>query len=135
MTIRVQVARLAEQVAALRDIMSEYDRRYAEVDVEREKALKIKEQADRAALELAREIQTYKDEKANELRSQIERERGTYASQGDLRGAVEKLEAQLKPIADYVAIAQGRSSGLSTSWSILIAVISAAVAIAAIVLG
>ena len=50
----------------------ERDRRYAEVTQEREKALKIKEVADLAALQLAREIQTYKDEKANELRTQIE---------------------------------------------------------------
>src|SRR5687767_6417131 len=41
----------------------ERDRRYAEVATEREKALKIKETADLAALGLAREIQTYKDEK------------------------------------------------------------------------
>jgi hypothetical protein len=56
----------------------ERDRRYFEVNVEREKALKIKETADLAALGLAREIQTYKDEKANELREQINSERGLY---------------------------------------------------------
>jgi len=43
-----------------------------------QRALQIKENADRIALELAREIQTYKDEKANELRAQIEAERGRY---------------------------------------------------------
>jgi len=87
--------------------MEERDRRYAEVAVEREKALRIKEQADRDALGLAREIQTYKDEKANELRSQIERERGNYATRGDLVGAVEKFEAQLKPLSDYVQAQSG----------------------------
>ena len=58
---------------------AERDRRYSEVNIEREKALKIKEEADKAALGLAREIQSYKDEKANQLREQIASERGTYA--------------------------------------------------------
>jgi hypothetical protein len=74
----------------------ERDRRYAEVAVEREKALKIKETADLAALELARQIQEYKDEKANELRSQIEREQGDRASKEDLKSLEEKLRAEHK---------------------------------------
>ena len=80
---------LQEYLAAVREsdlrFEAERDRRYTEVNLEREKALKIKETADRAALELAREIQTYKDEKANELRSQIEGERGTYVTQNSSR--------------------------------------------------
>jgi hypothetical protein len=83
--------------------MQERDRRYAEVNVEKEKALKIKETADLAALQLAREIQTYKDEKANELRSQIERERGSYATKDDLSNAIRELNAVIKPLADYVS--------------------------------
>jgi hypothetical protein len=63
---------------------TERDRRYAEVAVEREKALSIKETADTRALELASQIQTYKDEKANELRSQIESERGSYATKDEV---------------------------------------------------
>ena len=92
--------------------MYERDRRYAEVTQEREKALKIKEVADLAALQLAREIQTYKDEKANELRSQIERERGNYASRGDLNALAEKIDATIKPLADFVA----RSRGGTDKW-------------------
>ncbi len=93
----------------------ERDRRYTEVGVEREKALKIKETADLAALGLAREIQTYKDEKANELRSQIERERGAYVQQGDLKGAVEKIEETIKPLATYVAAQQGGPRALTSA--------------------
>lgn len=78
------------------------DRRLTEVAIEREKALKIKETADLAALSLAREIQTYKDEKANELRSQIERERGTYATKEDLAAAVRELNVMLKPLTAFV---------------------------------
>jgi vacuolar-type H+-ATPase subunit H len=90
---------------------AERDRRYAEVSEARAEALKIKEQADRDALGLAREIQTYKDEKANELRSQIERERGTYVTQSDLRGAVEKIEATVKPISEWIAAQTGVRTG------------------------
>jgi hypothetical protein len=84
-----EMAQLQERLDA------ERDRRYAEVNTEKEKALKIKEEADKAALGLAREIQTYKDEKANELREQINSERGLYATKGDLQAAVEKIEAGL----------------------------------------
>jgi hypothetical protein len=87
----------------------ERDRRYAEVATEREKALKIKETADLAALGLAREIQTYKDEKANQLREQISSERGLYATHSDLTGAVEKIEATLAPISLYIQSQLGRT--------------------------
>lgn len=90
---------------------AERDRRYTEVKNAEEKALRIKEQADRDALQLAREIQTYKDEKANELREQISRERGEYVTQSQLKGVADKLEATLKPVLDFVASQQGSSSG------------------------
>jgi hypothetical protein len=106
---------LQDYLAAVREndlrFEVERDRRYAEVNLEREKALKIKETADLAALELAREIQTYKDEKANELRSQIERERGTYVTQDQLMALTREQAAALKPLADFVAGQQGRQGG------------------------
>ncbi len=74
----------------------ERDRRYTEVKQAEEKALKIKEEADRTALGLQRDNQQYRDEKGNELRSQIEQERGTYITR-----------TELKPIADYVAAQSG----------------------------
>jgi len=89
------------------ELAQERDRRYAEVSVEREKALKIKEVADLAALQLAREIQTYKDEKANELRSQIERERGNYATRSDLIALSDKFETAIKPLVEFVSRSRG----------------------------
>lgn len=86
----------------------ERDRRYAEVAIEREKALRIKDTADLAALGLAREIQTYKDEKANELREQISSERGLYATKSDVIAAIEKVEETIKPLAGYIQSQQGR---------------------------
>jgi vacuolar-type H+-ATPase subunit H len=98
--------------AAEEKFQQERDRRYAEVKSAEEKALRVKEQADRDALGLAREIQTYKDEKANELREQISRERGNYASQADLRAAVEKIEATMGPVLTFVSSQQGSGKGI-----------------------
>lgn len=97
--------------AADSKFQTERDRRYSEVNIEREKALKIKEEADKVALDLARQIQTYKDEKANELREQINSERGLYATKGDLTTTTEKLHAELKPIADFATAQQGSVKG------------------------
>ncbi len=89
---------LKEHFTALREsdmrLEAERDRRYAEVKAEQEKALKIKEEADKAALLLASKIQEYKDEKANELRSQIEREQGERVSKAELQAAVERIQAE-----------------------------------------
>jgi hypothetical protein len=106
------VVSLKEHFESLREadfrFYEERDRRYSEVNVEREKALKIKETADLAALSLAREIQDYKDEKANNLREQITGERGTYATKEDTKNLEEKFTTQFKPIADWV---QGQLGG------------------------
>jgi Flp pilus assembly protein TadB len=83
----------------LKILMDERDKRYAEVNIEREKALAILKEADNKALELAREIQIYKDEKANELREQINSERGLYVT-----------HAELKPLMEFVLSQQGSSS-------------------------
>ncbi len=114
---------LKEHLAAIRkgDLRfdAERDRRYAEVNIEREKALKIKETADLAALQLAREIQTYKDEKANLLREQINSERGLYATNKDL-----------EPLKAYVASQTGRGLGMNALAGWGISLIMAGIAIA-----
>jgi SMC interacting uncharacterized protein involved in chromosome segregation len=95
--------------AANEKFMAERDRRYSEVNIEREKALKIKEEADKAALGLAREIQSYKDEKANQLREQISSERGSYATKEDLAASFRELTAAINPLSTYVAGMAGKS--------------------------
>jgi hypothetical protein len=118
-------------------LQQERDRRYAEVSIEREKALKIKEVADLAALQLAREIQTYKDEKANELREQISRERGTYVTKDELQGVLREIHASIKPLTEFVASMQGRSTGAADSrlnLSVLVQVLAFAAVVVALVL-
>ena len=95
--------------AANEKFAAERDRRYSEVNIEREKALKIKEEADKAALGLAREIQSYKDEKANQLREQISNERGSYASKDDLAAALREVTATIQPLSTYVAGMAGQA--------------------------
>lgn len=126
-----------ETMLALREadrvLMEERDRRYAEVNVEKERALKIKETADFAALQLAREIQTYKDEKANELREQINSERGLYATKDELFAMSEKIEVALKPLAAFVTSEQGRRAGIGVSTGVLVGAITAMVAVMSII--
>ncbi len=114
---------LKEHLKALReadlDFAEERDRRYAEVNIEREKALKIKETADLAALQLAREIQSYKDEKANQLREQINSERGLYATNKDI-----------EPLKAYISGQTGRGLGMNALAGWAISAVMAGVAIA-----
>jgi hypothetical protein len=118
-------------------LQEERDRRYAEVNVEKEKALKIKETADLAALQLAREIQTYKDEKANELREQISRERGLYATRDDLAAVQREYTLALKPITEFVTAAQGRIGGTQDNrivYALLLQLIGTVVVVLTIIL-
>jgi hypothetical protein len=98
---------LREHLEALRsadaDLAAERDRRYAEVKAAEEKALRVKDTADRDALALARQAQTYRDEQANKLREQINSERGLYATKEDLAALADKLDVALKPIVEFVA--------------------------------
>ncbi len=114
--------------------LQERDRRYTEVKQAEEKALKIKEEADRTALGLQRDNQQYRDEKGNELRSQIERERGSYATKDDLTAAVEKIEVAMKPLSDFVTLQQGRQSGIGLSAGVIVASITAVAASLGIVI-
>jgi vacuolar-type H+-ATPase subunit H len=132
------VATLKEHLEKLSVIDDRYrnerDRRYAEVAQARAEALKIKEEADKAALQLARDIQVYKDEKANELRSQIERERGTYVTQSDLKGATEKIEALIAPLLEFRSGEQGRRQGIGVSTGVLVSAITVGATIIGIII-
>jgi vacuolar-type H+-ATPase subunit H len=96
-----------------RELRQSEDRRYAEVNVEKEKALKIKEEADKVALTLAKQIQDYKDEKANNLRDQILSTEAKYATKADLETAEQKFNLALRPVLDYVQNQQGGAAVIS----------------------
>ena len=117
--IHNEALRVAEE-----KFQQERDRRYQEVKDAEGKALMVKDQADRDALSLARQIQTYKDEKANELREQINSERGLYASKQDLMAAVEKIEVKMSPLLAYVANQQGSGRGMRELWGWFVAAVT-----------
>ena len=113
---------------------SERDRRYAEVRQEQEKALRIKDEADKVALDLARQIQDYKDESANELREQVSRgERGQYVTQEQHDTLIQRFEAEIHPLAQFVAAQTG--IGLSRRFDItqVIQVLAVLAALAAVI--
>lgn len=99
-----------------------------------QRALSIKETADLAALELARDHQRYRDEQANRLREQIESERGNYVTRAALEGAVEKFDAELKPVLTFMAAQQGRSAGVSALSAVLMTLAGLAVAVLSVAL-
>jgi hypothetical protein len=95
--VRWTVDTLHAHYAALREadlrFSDERDRRYSEGNTLREKALTIKETADLAALSLARESQTYKEQQNDALRDKALAESGVYATTASVNAAIEKLEA------------------------------------------
>jgi len=127
-------------------LYEERDRRYTEVNVEKEKALKIKETADLTALELARESQVYKDERNDSMREQNLKETGIYATRDDLAAVfaksekalasvVEEMKTAFKPIIDHIAADKGATMSTArfyTGIGILCVVISVVVSIVVI---
>lgn len=119
-------------LAASLRFQEERDRRYTEVNIEKEKALKIKETADLAALSLARESQTYKEQQNDALRDKNLSDSGVYATNASVAGAFEKLEHTLKPIFEFVAGQQGSAQQGNSIWTKSTTLIASVVAIAAL---
>ncbi len=127
---------LEAQLVGLEALMRERDLRYTQLRAADQRALeikaegdkeakRIKEEGDSKALNLERENRAYKDEKANNLRTQIESERGNYATKADLAAASEKIEATLAPVLVYVASQQGNQSGRLSQQQLLFALLTA----------
>lgn len=111
---------------------AERDRRYMEVKAEAEKvvkeaekAIKVKETADLAALTLARESQVYKDQQADVMREKNLTASGIYATTADLAGVVEKMEKALKPLIEFVNAQQGAAKGNEITWGKIFASVGA----------
>ena len=97
--------------AADKELRIESDRRYGEVNIEREKALKIKDTADRDALELSRKRQEERDTQSDAMRDQTLASSGVYATNASVAKSFEKLEETLAPFIKYVAELQGAGAG------------------------
>jgi len=111
----------------------ERDRRYAEVNVEKEKALKIKETADLAALELARESQKYKEERYDTTSERSLGERGQFVTRSDLATVVENLNKALKPLTEFMTAQKGAEKGTNDSANKLYANVAAITAVIGVI--
>ncbi len=118
--------------ASERRFEDERDRRYTEVNIEKEKALKIKETADLAALSLARESQTYKEQQNDALRDKNLSESGVYATNASVAKAFDDLKTTLKPFLEYVTAQQGGTQQGNSTWTKGTTLIASVVAIAAL---
>jgi len=85
-----------------------------------QRALDIKEAEAAKALQLAREHQVYRDEQANNLREQINSERGRYATRVDLESAMSRVGAELEPVKAFMQSQQGRLSGISAQTALFL---------------
>ena len=112
-------------VSTLKALLDERAVWQLRVDGEREKALKIKEEADKTALSLDREIRAYKDEKANQLREQISSERGLYALKTDLGTMSDRFSIELRPILDFVSKTAGKSDGIRLTTGNIVSILGA----------
>ena len=113
-------------------ILIERDRRYAEVNIERQKALTIKETADSTALELAREAQVYKDERNDAIREQSLKETGVYATHDDVAVMADKIYKALEPLADFVTSQQGIKKETALTTTRVVQIISSICAVTGI---
>jgi len=108
----------------------ERDRRYTEVNIEKEKALKIKETADLAALSLARESQTYKEQQNDALRDKNLSESGIYATNASVAKAFDDLRVSLQPLVDFVSAAKGASTSKNALYAFAAAIVAVVVVVA-----
>ena len=99
-----------------RNLETERDRRYTEVNIEKEKALKIKETADLAALQLARESQSLKELQNDALRDKTLSESGIYATNASVSSAISELKQSLQPLIDFMSASKGASKGSEVTW-------------------
>ncbi len=112
----------------------ERDRRLSEVAVEREKALKIKEEADQRALELARQINDLHLEALNGEQARLAADRERFVNR-------EAYDQQQKDFASWrdavnasLALGAGTRQGLGQFWAVLVAILGVALAIGGFIL-
>lgn len=86
-----------------REIQEANDRRYSEVADQRDTALTIGKTADDKALNLAQELRTLLDSKAEQARDKNLGERGTFATQADLADVLREIKGIISPITATLA--------------------------------
>jgi hypothetical protein len=131
-----------ELAKAERRLGTERDRRYGEVDLEREKALKIKETADALALTLAAALQAEKDDRKNDVLQRWDNDRNTFVTRAEAitqhEAVLDKIEAAVGPLNDFVQGTRSSSvavAGLKANQLAYIAIFVAVISIIAYYVG
>lgn len=114
-----------EKINHLAEVAALNDRRYTEGNELRAMALKIKETADRDAMELDRASQAYKAERYDVRSEQNLKEMSVYATRDDLAGAIQDIRKVLQPLVDYVSGQQGATKGSQITMGKIFASIAA----------
>jgi hypothetical protein len=115
-----------EKILHLTEVIMLNDRRYTNENELRAMALKIKETADRDALELDRASQAYKAERYDVRSEQSLKETGVYATRDDLGNAIQEIRKVIQPLVDYVSGQQGATKGSEITMGKVFASIAAA---------
>lgn len=142
-TFKMLMDERAQHSAAMADaehrFAAERDRRYTEVQIEREKALQIKEVADAKALVLAAALQAEKDERKNDVLSRWDADRNTFVTRTEFVTAIdtlgERFSLALKPLNDFMAGTRQAGSALAMFKTSQIAYVTLAVVIAGVLSG
>jgi hypothetical protein len=104
----------------------ERDRRYIEVNREKEKAVKIKETAWAEALKLAKQEADRRAREANELKNEINESKNRFTP-------TTELLRMMKPINDFMSSRQGTEKGVDKTLYYLITIIGLAIGLLSVI--
>jgi len=129
---------LREYLAALREadlrFDAERDRRLTEVAQERERAIQIKQEADRTALELARQINDLHLAALNGEQARLLADRERFLSREVFDQEQKTFSAWRDTVNSNLSLGTGRATGISATWGVLVAGIATVAAVVGIVL-
>jgi hypothetical protein len=103
---------------------TERDRRLTEVAVEREKALKIKEESDKTALELARQINDLHLANLNGEQARLLADRERFISRESYDISQKDFAVWRDQVNAALSLGTGRDRGVALSWAVLVGAIA-----------
>ena len=119
-----------ERISHLQDTIASNDRRYTEVNIEREKALSIEKNSTAEALRLAREAQNVKDKQTEQLRDETLGKSGIYATNDGVNKMFKDFEKtitdELTKINNFISGQRGATGARGKMTATTIAAFTAA---------
>lgn len=129
---------LREHLSALREadlrFDAERDRRLTEVAIEREKALAIKQESDKTALDLARQINDLHLAALNGEQARLAADRERFLSRETYDAQQKDFGVWRDTVNGSLSINAGKGSGVATSWGVVVAVVGILFGAAGIIL-